>query len=82
MFKKGYTASLSVLNENYLLNITATIKHAEDLIKRSSRGLYFWPTGQSQLISLNEKKELISKLSESKFKNNFFLEPAAPLREH
>ena len=75
MFKKGvYAASLSVLNENYSLNITATIKHAEDLIKNGLHGAFiFGSTGQSQLISLNEKKELISKLSESKFKNNFFL---------
>ena len=34
---------------------------------------FFGSTGQSQLISVSEKKELISKLALNKFKKNFYL---------
>tara|TARA_A100001011_G_scaffold400094_1_gene512300 strand:- start:7553 stop:8437 length:885 start_codon:yes stop_codon:yes gene_type:complete len=75
MIKKGvYAAGLSILNEDYTLNIDATINHAESIIKRGLHGVFFFgSTGQSQLISSIEKKELISKLSVSKFKKQFFL---------
>tara|TARA_B100000965_G_scaffold402658_2_gene429064 strand:- start:569 stop:1453 length:885 start_codon:yes stop_codon:yes gene_type:complete len=75
MFKKGvYAAGLSVLNADYTLNVAATIDHAENLIRKGLHGVFFFgSTGQSQLISLSEKKELISKLPKSKFRNNFFL---------
>jgi len=65
---------LSVLNENYALDIDATIQHAENLIKKGLHGVFFFgSTGQSQLISIQEKKELISKLSTHKLKKQFFL---------
>ena len=75
MIKRGvYAASLSVLNENYALDIDATIQHAENLIKKGLHGVFFFgSTGQSQLISIQEKKELISKLSTHKLKRQFFL---------
>jgi len=75
MIKKGvYAATLSVLNENHTLNVDATIKHAENIIKNGLHGVFFFgSTGQSQLISMAEKKELVSKLPLSKFKKNFFL---------
>ena len=75
MIKRGvYAASLSVLNENYALDIDATIQHAENLIKKGLHGVFFFgSTGQSQLISIQEKKELISKLSTHKLKKQFFL---------
>ena len=74
MIKRGvYAASLSVLNENYALDIDATIQHAENLIKKGLHGVFFFgSTGQSQLISIQEKKELISKLSTHKLKRQFF----------
>ena len=73
--KKGvYAATLSVLDENSSLNIDETIAHAENIIKAGLHGVFFFgSTGQSQLISMSEKKELVSRLPLSKFKKNFYL---------
>ena len=75
MIKKGvYAATLSVIDENGSLNIDETISHAENIIKEGLHGVFFFgSTGQSQLISMAEKKELVSKISLSKFKKNFHL---------
>ena len=75
MIKKGvYAATLSILNENRSLNVEETIAHAENIIKKGLHGVFFFgSTGQSQLISMAEKKELVSKLPISKFKKNFHL---------
>ena len=75
MIKKGvYAATLSILNENSSLNVEETIAHAENIINRGLHGVFFFgSTGQSQLISMAEKKELVSKLPLSKLKNNFYL---------
>ena len=75
MIKKGvYAAALSVINEDYTLNVDATIAHAETIIKNGLHGVFFFgSTGQSQLISISEKKELISKIANHKLKNQFFL---------
>ena len=62
MIKRGvYAAALSILNDDYSLNINATINHAEFAIKKGLHGVFFFgSTGQSQLISNSEKKEFIS----------------------
>ena len=75
MIKKGvYAATLSVLDENCSLDIDETIAHAENIIKEGLHGVFFFgSTGQSQLISMAEKKELVSKISTNKFKKNFHL---------
>ena len=75
MIKKGiYAASLSVLNENGTLNINETILHAESAIRSGLHGVFFFgSTGQSQLISINEKKEFIAKIASHKLKKQFFL---------
>ncbi len=75
MIKKGvYAAGLSVLNNDFSLNIDATIRHAENIIQEGLHGVFFFgSTGQSQLISLSEKKELISKISSNKLRKHFFL---------
>tara|TARA_A100000164_G_scaffold370047_1_gene395523 strand:+ start:538 stop:1422 length:885 start_codon:yes stop_codon:yes gene_type:complete len=75
MIKKGvYAATLSVLDENSSLNVEETITHAENIIKEGLHGVFFFgSTGQSQLISMAEKKELVSRLPLSKLRNNFFL---------
>ena len=75
MIKKGvYAASLSVLRVDGSLNIDATIEHAVSSIKKGLHGVFFFgSTGQSQLISISEKKELISKLALNKYKKQFFL---------
>jgi len=75
MIKKGiYAASLSVLNENGTLNINETILHAERAIRSGLHGVFFFgSTGQSQLISINEKKEFIAKIASHKLRKQFFL---------
>ena len=75
MIKKGvYAASLSVFNDDFSLDIKATLDHGDSLIKNGLHGVFFFgSTGQSQLISMAEKKELVSKLPISKFKKNFHL---------
>ncbi len=75
MIKKGvYAATLSVLKDDLSLDIEATISHAEWTIKEGLHGVFFFgSTGQSQLISIPEKKELISQISSHKLKKQFFL---------
>ena len=75
MIKKGvYAASLSVINSNGTLNVDATISHASESIKNGLHGVFFFgSTGQSQLISNIEKKELISKAAIHKFRKQFFI---------
>jgi len=75
MLKRGvYAASLSVLNKDLTLNVEATISHAENLIKNGLHGCFFFgSTGMSQLISKNEKMELISKISTHKKRKHFYL---------
>ena len=75
MMKKGvYAASLSVLNNDYSLNVDATIAHAESSINNGLHGVFFFgSTGQSQLISNSEKKSLIAKISNHRLKRKFFL---------
>ncbi len=75
MIKKGvYAAGLSVLNADRTLNVNSTINHASQAIQSGLHGVFFFgSTGQSQLISTNEKKELIAKISSHKLKKQFFL---------
>ena len=57
MFKKGvYAATISIINKDYSLNIDETVKHAERLINNGLHGVFFFgSTGQSQLLSSDEK---------------------------
>ena len=73
--KKGiYAASMSIFNQDLELDIDSTIKHSERLIKDGVHGtVFFGSTGCAQLISSNEKKKLIEKLSDNKFKDNFLI---------
>ena len=75
MIKKGvYAASLSVVNDDQCLNIDATISHAASSINEGLHGVFFFgSTGQSQLISISEKKELISKIASHKLRKQFFI---------
>jgi 4-hydroxy-tetrahydrodipicolinate synthase len=74
MIKNGvYAAGLSMLNSDKSLDIKSTIYHAESAIRSGLHGVFFFgSTGQSQLLSISEKKELISKTATSKFKNQFY----------
>ena len=75
MIKNGvYAAGLRILKENKSLDTEATINHAELAIKNGLHGVFFFgSTGQSQLISISEKKDLISRTATSKFKNQFYI---------
>jgi len=75
MIKNGvYAAGLSILKDNKSLDVEATINHAESAIKNGLHGVFFFgSTGQSQLISISEKKDLISRTTSSKFKNQFYI---------
>ena len=71
--KKGiYAASMTVINKDLSVNIDFTIEHSERLIQQGCHGVVIGgSTGMSQLISSNEKRKLIDKMSDSKFKENF-----------
>ena len=73
--KKGiYAASMSIFNEDLSLDVDSTIKHSERLISEGCHGAaIFGSTGQSQLISSAEKRKLIEKLNNSKFKDHFMI---------
>ncbi len=61
-----YAASLSIFNDDLSLNIDSTIKHADYLVNNGCHGVVLLgSTGQSQLISLGEKIQLINSLSKS-----------------
>jgi 4-hydroxy-tetrahydrodipicolinate synthase len=72
--KGVYAAGLSVLNQNLALDVKNTIKHAENVIDLGCHGVvFFGSTGQSQLISLSEKIQLINELPNSRYKNKFII---------
>jgi len=69
-----YAATMSVLNSDLSLNVEKTINHAEKLIDQGCHGtVIFGSTGQSQLIPISEKIDLLNKLSKSKYKNNHLI---------
>ena len=75
MIKNGiYAAGLSILKEDMSLDAQGTIAHAESAIKNGLHGVFFFgSTGQSQLISISEKKDLISRTATSKFRDQFYI---------
>ncbi len=69
-----YAATLSILNSDLGLDIKKTISHAEKVINKGCHGVvFFGSTGQSQLISLSDKINLINNLSSSSYKDNFII---------
>ena len=69
-----YAATMSVLNSDLSLNVEKTIEHAEKLIDQGCHGTaIFGSTGQSQLISISEKIDLLNKLSKSKYKDKHLI---------
>ena len=75
MITRGiYSATCSILNDDHSLNVDATITHAAETINNGLHGaIFFGSTGQSQLISISEKKDLIAKISSHKLRKHFFL---------
>jgi 4-hydroxy-tetrahydrodipicolinate synthase len=69
-----FAATMSVLNSDLSLNAEKTIKHAENLIDQGCHGTaIFGSTGQSQLIPISEKIDLLNKLSKSKYKDRHLI---------
>ena len=75
MIKRGvYAAGLSIIKDDMSLDIDSTIAHAEKIIKNGLHGVFFFgSTGQSQYISISEKKDFISKIAHNKIRNQFYL---------
>ena len=71
--KKGiYAAAMTIINKDLSVNVNATIKHSEKLIEQGCHSTVIGgSTGMMQYISSKEKRELIDKMSVSKFKENF-----------
>ena len=69
-----YAATLSVLNDDLSLNIKKTINHAENVMELGCHGVaFFGSTGQSQLISLSDKIQMINNLPSSQYKEKFII---------
>ena len=74
MIKGIYAATLSILNSELGLDIKKTISHAEKVIDNGCHGVvFFGSTGQSQLISLSEKINLINNLPTSVQREKFII---------
>ena len=59
-----YAASVSILDNNFSLDVEKTIYHAENLIDQGCHGVaVFGSTGQAQLISVSEKIKMLNALS-------------------
>ena len=69
-----FAASMSVLNNDLSLNVEKTIMHAEKLINQGCHGtVIFGSTGQSQLIPISEKIDLLNNLSKSKYQDKHII---------
>ena len=69
-----FAATMSVLNSDLSLNVEKTIDHAEKLIDQGCHGTaIFGSTGQSQLIPISEKIDLLNKLSKSKYRDKHLI---------
>ena len=67
-------ATMSILKDDLTLDMEKTLKHAENLLEDGSNFVvFFGSTGQSQLISFNEKKSFIKYCGKSKLKNRFII---------
>ena len=61
-----YAAAVSILRNDLSLDVNKTVKHCENIIKDGCHGVVlFGSTGQSQLIPLNEKIEMINFVSKN-----------------
>jgi len=69
-----FAATMSIFNSDLSLNVEKTIEHAENLIDQGCHGTaIFGSTGQSQLIPISEKIDLLNKLSKSKYKSKHLI---------
>jgi len=69
-----FAATMSILNNDLSLNVEKTITHAENLVDQGCHGTaIFGSTGQSQLIPISEKIDLLNQLSKSKYKDKHLI---------
>tara|TARA_B100001057_G_scaffold49555_1_gene44151 strand:+ start:8915 stop:9799 length:885 start_codon:yes stop_codon:yes gene_type:complete len=69
-----FAATMSILNSDLSLNVEKTIDHAEKLIDNGCHGTaIFGSTGQSQLIPISEKIDLLNQLSVSKYRDKHLI---------
>ena len=69
-----FAATMSVLNSDLSLNVKKTLDHAENLIDQGCHGTaIFGSTGQSQLIPISEKIDLLNNLSKRKYKDKHLI---------
>ena len=65
---------MSIFNQDLSLDIDYTIKHSEKIVGAGLHGaIFFGSTGCAQLISSKEKKKLIDRLNNNRFKNHFMI---------
>lgn len=73
MMRGVYSATCSILNDDYSLNVDATIAHAASAINNGLHGtIFLGSTGSAQLLDESSKKNLISKAANHKLKKQFF----------
>jgi len=73
MMRGVYSATCSILNDDYSLNVDATIAHAASAINNGLHGtIFLGSTGCAQLLDETSKKNLISKAANHKLKKKFF----------
>jgi 4-hydroxy-tetrahydrodipicolinate synthase len=68
-----FAATITVLNEDLSINIADTISHAKNVDKQGSGLAFLGSTSQSQLLSIQEKKNLISEIAKHKFENQVII---------
>ncbi len=69
-----FAATMSVLNSDLSLNVKKTLDHAENLIDQGCHGTaIFGSTGQSQLLPISEKIDLLNNLSKRKYKDKHLI---------
>ena len=69
-----FAATMSILNSDLSLNVEKTLAHAEKLIDQGCHGTaIFGSTGQSQLIPISEKIDLLNKLTKTKYKDKHLI---------
>ena len=67
------SASLSILKNDLSLDVQETIKHAKNVDKLGAGPAFLGSTSQAQLISIQEKKNLISAIPKNEFQNQILI---------
>lgn len=73
LLKGIFSASVSIISESNELDIASTIEHAKNIDKFGVGPCFLGSTSQSQLISIQEKKDLIKEISKHKFQNEILI---------